>query len=688
MFIFDQLRSKDIPIKIMVLFIICCFLVLAAKLWKLQVSAAVSFQSRQENQSVRVIRLPATRGKILDRNKKPLAVNRLRFDVHIYIDELRPLFREHYFSLKNGQKMSRSEQLKLGKEARYQVVSNLTMQVSMRIGEPRVLNENRFHKHYEQRLYMPLPVMQDLSPDQVAKFVELIHGLPGIGLSVNPVRTYPNGEMAFHALGYLRRNDNPEDDREVPFSYRYRMPDYVGIDGLEGIYDRLLRGEAGAKAIRVNNISYRTSEDIWDWPESGRDIELSINREIQLAAEEALKSNGPETRGSVIVMDPNNGDLLALVSKPGFDSNKFISGFSREEIAQLNDSQLNRWINRASGSGNVAYPPGSIFKIISSIAYLEERVINNPNKEIYNKGFFRNERLYPNYSLDDTAPPGDYDFIRAFKLSCNSYFIHFALTPDGLTDQWRQGKRILIDWGNRFRLGKKTMQPLLVSGDEFPSPLREGSGYFPIVGNEYKKADQYGKKSRWAAGDVANLCIGQGEITVTPLQMAVMTAAIANGGKLIQPRLVLSISSLNEDSQSHSKNIPRKVLKNLDLKDETVLLLHEAMLADVDDRDGSGRGARVNGMSIGGKTGTAEKKVPTGKFHPKTGARLFRMDHITWFVSFAPVESPRYAMVVMVESGASGGKICAPIAGRVYRAIQEIENNTKNKGGSKLANRL
>ena len=685
MFIFDQLRSKDVPVKIMVLFIIFCFLLLSAKLWTLQVSSSVSFQDRQENQSIRAIRLPATRGKILDRNKKPLAVNRLRFDVHIYIDELRSLFREHYFNLKKGRKMNRSEQLKLGKEARYQVVSNLTMQVSMRVGKPLVLDRKRFHEHYEKRLYMPLPVMQDLAPNEVAKFVEMIHGLPGVGLSVNPVRTYPNGEMAFHALGYLRREDSPEDDREVPFSYRYRMPDYVGIDGLEGIYDRVLRGAAGAKAIRVNNISYRTSEDIWTWPESGRNIQLSINREIQLAAEEALKSNGPETRGSIIVMDPHNGDLLALVSKPDFDSNKFISGFSREEIAQLNDSQLNRWINRASGSGNVAYPPGSIFKIVSSIAYLEEGVIKNPNKEIFNQGFFRNEQLYPNYSLDDTAPSGNYDFIRAFKLSCNSYFIHFALTPDGQTDQWRQGKRILIDWGNRFRLGQKTMQPSLVAGDNLPSPLREGKGYFPAVGNEYKKENQYGKKSRWAAGDVANLCIGQGEITVTPLQMAVMTAAIANGGKLIQPRLVLNVGSLNPDNESSVIEISKKVVKNLNLKNETVSLLHEAMLADVDDPDGSGRGARVRGMSIGGKTGTAEKKVPTGKFHAKTGVRLFRMDHITWFVSFAPVESPRYAMVVMVESGSSGGKVCAPIAGRVYRAIQKIEGN--NEKGAKLANR-
>ena len=686
MFLFDQLRSKDAPIKISVLFLLFCFLLLAAKLWKLQVSSTTSFQSRQENQSLRAIRLPAIRGKILDRNNKPLAVNRLRFDIHVYIDELRLLFREHYFRLKRNRKMSRSEQLELGKEARYQVVSNLTMQVSKRIGKPLLLNKDRFHSHYANRLYIPLAVIKDLSQNEVARFVELTHGFPGVGLSVNPVRTYPDGGMAFHTLGYLRRDDDPGYDPEVPFSYRYRLPDYIGIDGLEGIFDRLLRGEAGAKAIRVNNISYRASEDILEWPESGRDINLSIDREIQLAAEEALKSNGPETRGSIIVMDPNNGDLLAMVSKPDFDSNKFITGFSREEITTLNDSRLNRWINRSTGSGGVAYPPGSIFKIISAIAYLEEGVIEDPKRYIYNRGFFRNERLYPNYSLDDTAPPGDYDFVRAFKLSSNSYFIRFALTPNDQTDQWRQGKRVLLDWGNRFRLGQKTMGPLLVSGNEFISPLREGSGYFPSIDNQYKKVDQFGNRAKWAAGDVANLCIGQGEITVTPLQMAVMTAAVANGGKLVQPRLVLSINSLYKEAQSNTTIIPKKILSDLNLKNSTVSLLHQAMLADVDDSDGSGRGARVSGLSIGGKTGTAQKKVPTGKFNPKTGSRLFRMDHITWFVSFAPVNNPKYVVVVMVESGVSGGAICAPIAGRVYRAIQKIEDSAK-EGESRLAKR-
>ena len=682
MFVFDQLRSKDIPIRVMTAFILCCMLLLTVNLWRLQVASGEDYRVRQENQSVRAVRLPATRGRILDSNQQPLAVNRLRFDVHMYIDELRPLFYTHYMRLKDGRKLRRAEQDELGRTARYQVVSNLTMQVSLRLGEPLVLDEEKFHTHYYKRRYTPMAVMQDLSPGQVARFVEQIHAVPGVDLSVNPVRTYPNGDMAFHTLGYLRRDDDPGTDDDIPFRFRYRLPDYVGVDGLEGVYDELLRGEAGAKTIRVNNISYRTSEEVWEWPESGYNMVLSLDRDIQLAAEAALQANGPETRGAVVVMDPRTGDLLSLVSLPGFDSNKFISGFSREEITRLNDSRLNRWLNRATGSGGVSYPPGSIFKLISAVAYLEEGLID-PAEKVYNPGYFRDSKLYPNYELDDTAPPGDYDFIRAFKRSSNTYFIHHALKPDGQTDQWRQGKRILLDWGNRFRLGQKTLASL--PGD-LPSPIRESGGYFPARDNKLKKMNQFGEKVGWAAGDVGNLCIGQGEITVTPLQMAVMTSAVANGGKVLQPRLVKRIDSQRAFGQAQNRVIPVEVLDDLHLKPETVALMHKAMLADVADRDGSGRAARVPGMAIGGKTGTAQKKVPTGKYDPRSGVRLFRTDHVTWFVSFAPVESPRYAVVVMVESGESGGTTCAPIAGRIYRAIRDLKRE-REKGESSLAKR-
>ena len=685
MFVFDQLRSREIPIRVMTVFILCCMFLLVASLWRLQVASGNDFRERQQNQSIRAVRLPATRGHILDRHQQPLAKNRLQFDVHMYIDELRPLFYTHYMGLKNGRLLRRAAQLELEKEARYQVVSNLTMQVSLRLGQPLVLNKEKFHTHYYKRRYTPMTVMKDLSHVQVAQFVEQIHSIPGVDLSVNPVRTYPNGAMAFHTLGYLRRDDDPDSGSEMPFHFRYRLRDYIGVDGLEGVYDSLLRGEAGAKSIRVNNISYRTSEEVWAWPESGYDITLSLDRDIQLAAEAALQANGPETRGAVVVMEPYTGDLLALVSLPGFDSNKFISGFSREEITRLNDETLNRWLNRATGSGGVAYPPGSIFKLISAVAYLQEGLLNAED-QVKNPGFFRNQSLYPNYSLDDTAPAGDYDFIKAFKRSSNTYFVHYALTPDGQTDQWRQGKRVLLYWGNRFRLGQKTLTNL---AGGLPSPIREGPGYFPTRDSKFKKKNQFGNRIRWAPGDVANLCIGQGEITVTPLQMAVMTSAVANGGKVLQPRLVTRVDSRQAFGQAQNQAIPDGiVLDDLNLKQKTVELMHDAMLADVDDPDGSGRAARVPGLAIYGKTGTAQIMVPTGKFHLQTGVRLFRTDLITWFVSFAPIDSdkPSHVVVVMVESGQSGGSTCAPIAASIYRAIRDLEREQK-KGEPRLAKR-
>ena len=209
--------------RLMTAFILCCMLLLTVNLWRLQVTSGEDYRVRQENQSVRAVRLPATRGRILDCNQQPLAVNRLRFDVHMYIDELRPLFYTHYMRLKDGRKLRRAEQDELGRTARYQVVSNLTMQVSLRLGQPLVLNEEKFHTHYYKRRYTPMAVMQDLSPGQVARFVEQIHAVPGVDLSVNPVRTYPNGDMAFHTLGYLRRDDDPDTGDDIPFRFRYRL---------------------------------------------------------------------------------------------------------------------------------------------------------------------------------------------------------------------------------------------------------------------------------------------------------------------------------------------------------------------------------------------------------------------------------------------------------------------------------
>jgi penicillin-binding protein 2 len=199
--------------------------------------------------------------------------------------------------------------------------------------------------------------------------------------------------------------------------------------------------------------------------------------------------------------------------------------------------------------------------------------------------------------------------------------------------------------GNRFNLGERTgvVQPSL-----------EQRGYFPEIGEREKKDG-----GKWTDGDTANLCIGQGEITVTPMQMALMTAAVANGGKLLKPRLVVELE--DQRTMQRLDTMPAQIEREIQFNPQTLNLVRNAMLADVEEEGGTGKQAYVPGMGICGKTGTAQVR------------RDGRIDHITWFVSYAPFQNPRYAVVVMVESGVSGGGTCAPKAKEIYKTIQKIE---------------
>jgi len=242
--------------------------------------------------------------------------------------------------------------------------------------------------------------------------------------------------------------------------------------------------------------------------------------------------------------------------------------------------------------------------------------------------------------IRDTAPPGTYNFKEAFKRSSNCYFIEYGLRKIGLDR--------IVEMGHRFNLGERTgvVQPSL-----------EQDGYFPPVGKRTKKDEE-----KWTDGDTANLSIGQGDITVTPLQMALMTAAVANGGRLLKPRLAVEL----EDQQSAHRFEtipPGQVERSISLPAQGLDLVRAAMLADVEEEGGSGRSAFVPGMGICGKTGTAQVDRRGG-----------RKDHITWFTSYAPYQNPKYAVVVMVESGVSGGGTCAPKAKKIYETIQRLED--------------
>jgi len=265
------------------------------------------------------------------------------------------------------------------------------------------------------------------------------------------------------------------------------------------------------------------------------------------------------------------------------------------------------------------------------LAGLERNVID-PNDKFLSLGYFPLGKR----RIDDTAVPGDYNFERAFAKSSNSYFIHYGL---------EMGPEVIVDFSRQIFLGEKT--GLLTN--------QETGGYLPSLQD---------LKRGWYDGDTANLSIGQGKIDVTPLQMAVMTSAVANGGTVYWPRIVAGWETMGAmGGNTFERERSGRVRGHLKVSSDALEVVQRAMLADVEMNDGSGRLCQIDGYPVGGKTGTAEtnRKVEGG-----------RMVKHTWFVSYAPFDDPRYAVVVFVEGGMSGGTSCAPLAEKVYQTLKDL----------------
>lgn len=639
MLIFDQLKHDNRKLRAISIGVITGMLVLFGGLWWVQIVSAKRYETNLKSQSFRSVRVPALRGKIMDRNGVSLAENRPRFDVNIYLEDLRDEFtyaytnhvKPEFLRQHPGVKLNGEAVAGLGREARYRVISNIVAQITTKLQDPQILDPDRFARHYYQTPYIPFPVLQNLTPKQVAIFAENFTGMNGVEMEIQPMRTYPNGTSASHLLGWIQRHDRPIDEEEI--ECKYFLPDYIGRTGVEAAFDSALRGKAGVKSLLINNLGYRQREEMISPTEPGKDLLLTIDLRIQQAAEKALASALANVKGAAIVMDVRNGDVLAMASAPDYDPNLFPGGISSEDWARLNNEQYSHMFNRATYG---AYPPGSVLKILTSLAGLETGVMH-PN-DIYHlqmdpehapKGCIYVDRR----KIKDTANAGDYDFERAFLKSSNGYFVHYGM---------KAGFRKLVEIYERFHLGEST--GIL--------PREEASGDCPHLSEQRS----------WTSGRIANLCIGQ-EITVTPIQVATMISAIANGGRLYWPRIVKDLQTPGaEEEASHSVQ-PGILRADLHLNPRHVQLIQQAMLADVEDSEGTGRAAAVEGMRVTGKTGTAQVRKAHG------------MDHVTWFVSFAPYEKPKYAVVVMVQSGSSGGGTCAPVAHQIYEAILKVEQN-------------
>ena len=670
MLVIDELKKNDPQLRLVALILAGGLLILLAGLWWVQVVSAREYQAHLETQAYRTIRVPAVRGKILDREGRVLAENQPRYNLSLYLDELRKQFsdavRQRIAVAIAAQKAAiaaqekkldrsltkaerkqfafTSEQIeKLHEEARDQVAVNEIAQISRNMGETLPFDVAKFNRHYATELAMPFRILENLNPEQIARFQENFTGGLGADLELQSTRFYPYGTTAAHLLGELRQDDSSIAGEESFFNYR--LPDYRGVTGVEGAFNAELHGRAGQVSVLVNNMGYRQAEDVESQPQAGDNVVLTLDLDLQLTAEKSLAAHEPDQNGAIVVMDARNGDVLAMASAPGFDPNDFAQahGISPEKYQQL--QQLTAEKNRATQEN---YAPGSIFKVVVGLAALEAGL--NPDREyaVEPNPADPAHGMYfgHNYKKKDTAPPGPYNFKRATERSSNSYFIQVGL---------QAGVDRIVELAAKFHFGQ---------GNNLPT-RQESRGNMPTLERVHHE---------WREGDTANICIGQGEVAVTPLQMAVAYTAIANGGTVYWPRLVSRVEPQDPSSPETTTNFPSGVIRNrIGVSSRSLKTLYNAMLGETEDPEGTGKAAVVGpSLRICGKTGTAQVQDSAGNL----------IGHNYWFASFAPFENPKYVVVVMIQkpgqTPGSGGLICAPIAHDIYEKILEKEN-----GGAK-----
>ena len=463
--------------------------------------------------------------------------------------------------------------------------------------------------------------------------------LPGVNLRVRPRRNYADGPIAAHVLGYL--GEIGPKQLKILKEQGYGSGDEIGQYGLEKRWEVFLKGQNGGQQVEVDALGRRVRvlHEVVDVP--GYTVHLTLDRQLQQTAYEALKGR----EGTIVALDIHTGAILTMVSTPAFDPNLFARGIKPEEWRTLTKDRLRPLNNRAIQG---QYPPGSTFKIIMAIAGLEEGVID-PDARISDPGFFP----FGNRSFRDwkKGGHGSVDLHKAIVESCDVYF-------------YQLGQRLGIDkiakYSRAFGLGEKT--------GAFLDDEKDG-----LVPDTAWKRKRY--RQPWYPGETPSVAIGQGYLTTTPLQLANMMAAVANGGTLYRPRIVNKVESV--DGTMVREYGPERI-RTINLKPTTLQRVQTALADVVRGRGGTGGAARSNMISVAGKTGTAQVVEMKAAYLKSEQLSYFNRDH-AWFVAYAPVENPQVAIVVLVEHGGHGGEAAAPMAKKVFEKYIEMKNQPKGQ---------
>ena len=590
------------------LFVLACFFLLLVRFGWLQLWRHADYVAQAEDNRISVVPFTPNRGLIVDRNGVVLAQNYSAYTLEITPSKVKNL------------------------EATIDALATV-IEISAR-------DRSRFKRLQEEsKNFESLPIRTRLTDDEVARFTARRYRFPGVEVQARLFRHYPLGETASHVIGYigriserdLERLGKLEEEAGGEVLANYNGTDYIGKEGLEKAYERVLHGTTGFQEVEVTAGGRAVRTLSRTNAQAGSKLILSLDIKLQQIAEEAFG----ERRGALVAIEPATGDVLAYVSKPTFDPNLFVEGIDADNWKALNESLDKPLINRPLTG---IYPPGSTFKPFMALAALELGK-RTPQQAIHDPGYF----MFGNHRFRDDKEGGHgmVDMYRSIVDSCDTYYYNLANDL---------GIDAIAGFMKPFGFGQITGIDL------------EGERRGTLPSQEWKR-ERFKKpeEQKWYAGETISIGIGQGCNAYTPLQLAHAMANLANGGVVMKPHLVKMV----EDSRTGvtTPTVPKESYR-INLKPENLAVIRNAMVGVA--REGTSAAAFVNaGYVSGGKTGTAQlfqikqnEKYSAGRTHERL------RDH-AWYIAYAPEEQPKIALAVLVENGGFGAQAAAPIARRV-----------------------
>jgi len=667
---------------------ILIFAVLAGQLAILQFIRGANYQETATYNRIRVLRSEGARGVIYDRDGRMLARNTARFgialipaslpddaDYEISQQKRLAVYKELLQIIDEAQ--AAVQQDDTDTEAEFDPVSSALIVGESNPPPPEVLTIEEIDALVAQReagsAFQPVLVAENLPREVALRVEEQRYRLPGVELQLDTMRDYPSGSDFSHVLGYM--GPIPQETQNIYREKGYNADAWVGWAGLESTFEDVLRGVPGVRIIEVD-VNGREKAVIGEEriAQPGQNLILSLDEELQQAMIEAMQRQIKPNRSHsavAVAIDPRNGFVRGMVSLPSYDNNIFADGITTEEYRTISEAPGNPLINHAISG---IYPPGSTFKMVPAAAGLQEKVITartllNAPGIIYvpNRNFPDNPLLaqpFVCWIYKSDGYHGDINVVQALGESCDIFFYKlgggwYATEFDGL------GVETLAEYATEFGFGEPT-------GIDLPA---EHGGLIPDP-----KWKRIAKGERWVTGDTYNMSIGQGDVLSTPLQIAQMTAVVANDGSLYRPQLIEAVT----DSESRLvQRMQPDLIQQIPVDSKHLATVRQGMWMAINWEHGTAKNVALPDVTVAGKTGTAEFFDPD---IPRDGRG--NLPTHAWFTAYAPYEDPEIVVTVFVFNGGEGSEVAAPIAKDILRSYFDIKNRDEAEGSQSILEQM